>query len=454
MPTPSPVIVQFMRPFATAFTRPTADHVFTLIGGTLLASSRHTVASALRAVGLTDDRHFTTYHRVLNRAIWSPLQLSAVLLRMIIDVFVAADQPLIVAVDDTLERRFGRRIAHKGIYHDAVRSKPGHPATTTGIRWLCCTAVVHLPWSRRPWALPFLTIPAPSPVVSAKVGKPHRTLPERAVSLVRLLRRWLPHRDIVLVGDSSFGVVELALACQRAAVTWVARMRLTAALYAPVPPQPTGKPGVKPKKGVRLPRPGQVLADSGTEWGTIEVRWYDGEIRTFDALSRTALWHRDGFDPVPIRWLLLRDPAGKLKPMVLGCTDENVSVEQIVLHYIQRWNIEVTFQEARVHLGVETQRQWTKRAIERTTPCLFGLFTLVVLLAHQLHGSTMPIRQSAWYAKEEATFVDVLAVVRRELWRAQMLNWPTPVPTPDLANSSDHDAPALAALLEAACYAA
>jgi|SRR5947209_3087240 len=150
MPTPSPVIVQVMRPFATAFTRPTADHVFTLIGGTLLASGCHTVASALRAVGLTDDRHFTTYHRVLNRSIWSPLQLSAVLLRMIIDVFVAADQPLIIAVDDTLERRFGRRITHKGIYHDAVRSKPAHSATTTGIRWLCCTAVVHLPWSRRP----------------------------------------------------------------------------------------------------------------------------------------------------------------------------------------------------------------------------------------------------------------------------------------------------------------
>lgn len=453
MPTPSPVIVPFMRPFASAFTRPTFEHVLTLIGGTLLASGRRTVTSALRAVGLIDEHHFTTYHRVLNRAVWCPLQLSRILLGLVIDAFVA-DQPLIIAVDDTLERRFGRRVAHKGIYHDAVRSKPGHPATTTGIRWLCCSAIIRLPWSSRPWALPFLTIPAPSPTVSAKLGTVHRTVPERAARLVRLLRRWLPNRAIVLVGDSSFGVVELALVCRQVKVTWIARMRLTAALYAPVLSQPKGKPGVKPKKGPRQPTPGQTLANPAIHWGTIEVRWYDGEIRTFDALSHTALWHRDGFDPVPIRWVLLRDPTGKLKPMVLGCTDENVSPEQIVLHYIHRWNIEVTFQEARVHLGVETQRQWTKRAIERTTPCLFGLFTLVVLLAHQLHGSTMPIRQSAWYAKEEATFVDVLAVVRRELWRDQMLNWPTLVPTPDLANSSDHDAPALAALLEAACYAA
>lgn len=412
------------------------------------------MTSALRAVGLIDERHFTTYHRLLNRAVWSPLQLSRILFGMIIDAFIAADQPLIIAIDDTLERRFGRRVAHKGIYYDAVRSKPGHPATTTGIRWLSCTAIIRLPWSSRPWALPFLTIPAPSLAVSTILGARHRTLPERAARLVRLLRRWLPDRPIVLVGDSGFGVVELALACRQAKVTWVARMRMTAALYAPVPPQPTGKPGVKPKKGPRRPTPAQVLANPATPWGTIMVRWYDGEIKTFDAFSQTALWHRDGFDPVPIRWVVLRDPAGKLKPMVLGCTDEAASPERIVNWYLLRWNIEVTFEEAREHLGVETQRQWTRRAIERTTPCLFGLFTLVVLLAHQLHGDTVPTRQSAWYAKEEATFVDVLAVVRRELWPTQLLNWPTPVRTPDLANSLDDLDPAFAFLLEAACYAA
>jgi hypothetical protein len=174
----------------------------------------------------------------------------------------AADEPLVIAVDDTLERRFGRRVAHKGIYHDAVRSKPGH-------------------------------------------------------------------------------------------------------------------------------------------------------------------------DPVPIRWVLLRDPAGKLKPMVLGCTDEAASPEHIVNRYILRWNIEV-----------------------RTTPCLFGLFSLVVLLANRLHGSTMPMRQSAWYDKEEATFVDFLAVARREIWRTQLLNWPTQVHAPDLADPPGYEGPALAALLEAACYAA
>ena len=140
--------------------------------------------------------------------------------------------------------------------------------------------------------------------------------------------------------------------------------------------------------------------------------------------------------------------------MVLGCTDEAASPEQIVNRYILRWNIEVTFQEARLHLGIETRRQWTRRAIERTTPCLFGLFSLVVLLAHWLHGNTIPTRQSAWYDKEEATFIDVLAVVRREIWRTQLLNRPTPVHIPELANSPGCDDQALASLLEVACYAA
>lgn len=454
MSTPSPIIVPFMRPFAIAFTRPTFDHAVTLLCGTLLASGRRTVASALRAAGLIDERHFTTYHRVLNRAVWSPLQLSKILLGLMIGAFVATDQPLLIAIDETLERRFGRRVAHKGIYHDAVRSTPGHPATTSGIRWLCCAAIVRLPWNHRAWALPFLTIPAPSAIVSAKLGQVQRTLPERAALLVRLLRRWLPNRAIVVVGDSGFGTVDLALTCRNQRVTWIARMRLTAALYGSVPPQPKGKPGVKPKKGPRRPTPGQILANPATTWDTIEVQSYDGEIKTFDAVSQTALWHRDGFDPVPIRWVLLRDPEGKLKPMVVGCTDEAMSAEEILLHYLQRWNIEVTFQEARRHLGVETQRQWTRQAIERATPCLFGLFSLVVLLAHQLYGDTMSTRQSAWYAKEEATFIDLLAAVRRVLWRTQLLNWPTPFDAPALANSLAHDAPPLAALLEAACYAA
>lgn len=241
---------------------------------------------------------------------------------------------MIVAVDDTLERRFDRCFAHQEIYLDAVRSKPGHPATTTGIRWLCCTTIVHLPWSSRAWALPFLTIPAPSLAVSIKLCKVHHTVPGYAALLVGLPRRWLPDRPIVLVGDSSFGFVELALECRLTKVTWVARMCMTAALYAPAPPQPKGKPGVEPKERWRRATPPKVLANPATKWDTIAVHCYYGEMKTFDAFSQTAHRHRDGVDPVPVRWVWLRDPSGALNPMVPGCTAEAASPEHILNWYI------------------------------------------------------------------------------------------------------------------------
>lgn len=452
MATPSPVSIDLLHAFACAFTGPTFAHALTLVYGALLAPGRRTVASALRSVGLDGERHFTTYHRVLNRAVWSPLRLSEILLRLIVAAFVPANAPLLLVIDDTLERRYGRRVPYKARSHDAVRSTTGQTVTTSGIRWLCVCALVHVPWSSRPWALPFLTIPCPTPAASRKLGKRrHRTLPERAEGLVRLIRRWQPDRAIVLVGDSGYGVVALAETCRQRDVTLVARLRLTAALYGPVPPQPPGKPGVKPTKGPRLPTPGAILAHPATAWETLETPWYGGETKTFEMVSATALWHRDGEPPVPIRWVLLRDPTGKLKPTVLGCTDQGATPLQIVGWYVGRWNIEVTFEESRYYLGVETQRQWSRRAVERTMPCLLGLVSLVTLMAHALHGAAVPTRQAAWYAKPEATFADALAAVRRHLWARRLTNGATAGNGPDTANSP---ASLLASLVEVACYAA
>jgi len=399
MPNPAPVLGRLLAVFAPAFTAPTFAHALTLIYGTILAPGRRTVTAALRASGLNDEGHFTTDHRVLNRAVWSPLALSQILLGLIVAAFVGADAPLLLVIDDTLERRYGRRVAYKARYHDPVRSASGHVVTTSGVRWLCVCALVRVPWCRRPWALPFLTVPCPTPAVSARLGKRQRTVPARAATLIRLIRRWQPDRPLVLVGDSGYGVVALARTCRAQDVTLVARLRLEAALDAPVPPQPTGKPGVKPKKGPRLPTPGARLADPTTTWLRQEVRWYADEVRAFDITSGLALWHRDGEPPVPIRWVLRRDPVGTLRPTALFCTDQEAAPAEIIARYVGRWNIEVTFEEARRHLGVATQRQWSQRAIERTMPCLLGLFSLVTLLADALHGAALPTRQSAWYAK-------------------------------------------------------
>jgi hypothetical protein len=451
MPNLAPVLVRLLAVFAPAFTAPTFAHALTLAYGAILAPGRRTVTAPLCAVGRNDERHFTTYHRVPNRATWSPLALSKALLGLILTALVDADAPLLPVIDDTLERRHGRRVADKARYHDPVRSASGHVVTTGGVRWRCVCALVRVPWSSCPWALPFLTVPCPTPAVSARLGQRQRTVPARAATLIRLIRRWQPDRPLVLTGDSGSGVVARARTCRALDVTLVARLRLEAALYAPVPPQPTGKPGVEPKKGPRLPTPGARLADPPAPGEWQEVRWYADEVRAFDVTSGSALWHRDGEPPVPIRRVLLRDPVGKLRPAALCCTDQQVAPAEIIARYVGRWNIEVTFEEARRHLGVATRRQWGRRAVERTLPCLLGLVSLVTLLADALHGAALPTRQSAWYAKPEATFLDALAAVRRHPWISGQANAPTPMNAADVADSPDHP---FAALVDAACYAA
>jgi hypothetical protein len=438
--------------FAIAFTRPTFDHVQVLATGTLLASGRRTVTTALRAVGLGWGRHFTTYHRVLNRAAWSPLRLSRILLHLLVTTFLPPDAPLVLLIDGTLERRWGRKIALKGRYHDAVRSQSGHVVTTEGIHWVCLSLLVPSPWGGREWAMPVLTVPTRSPALSQKVGKPHRTIPQYAqvlVRLVRLVRRWYPTRELVLVGDSAFAAARLGHTCRERGVQLVSRLLLNAQLYDPVPPQPKGKPGVKPKKGPRQPKLCDRLSDEATVWQTEELPWYAGQVLIMDLTSGTALWHRDGEAPLPIRWVLLRDPSGKRRPCALFCTDPAATVRQIIAWYVSRWQIEVTFEEARAHLGVQTQRQWSVHAIARTTPCLLGLFSLVLLVAYRLSPTGLPTRQAAWYVKSAPTFADAFALVRRQLWVE--LNSPSALQTARMGNSS---ALVLEMLIETACYAA
>ncbi len=355
LPSPSPAVVDLLQIFAVAFTRPTFAHVRVLVFGTILAPGQRTVAAALRAVGLRDDRHFTTSHRVLNRAHWSPLRLSRLLLAL---------------VTSTLVRRTGRRIVWKGRLHDAVRSQPGHVATSAGIHWLCLAVLVPIPWSRRPWALPFLSIPTLAPATSVKLGRRHRTTPEYADVLLRLVRRWQPGREIVVVGDSAFAVVELGHTCRVRRLRLISRLVLNAQLYDPVPPRPASTPGVKPNTGPRQPklstgfrkfealstrpvegRPAacdraqdfrnpvlsERLTDAATVWGTCEIAWYGQRAATIEVATGTALWHTDGSAPLPLRWVLVRNAPGRRPPLALFCTDPTTAAEHIVAWYVDRW---------------------------------------------------------------------------------------------------------------------
>lgn len=412
-------MMELILPFVSLFSERVWDYAQILLMGAILAPGKRTVSAALTVMGLKDDPQYQNYHRVLNRAKWCSLTASKILLGLLVQVFVAANAPIIMGVDETLERRKGDQIKQKGVFRDPIRSSKKYLVHSFGLRWVSMMLIVPVPWSSRPWALPFLTLNAPSEATNKANGKRHKTSIDWIQQMVCLVRRWLRGRVLVFVTDGGLTAVKMGLTCGalRQPVIWVSRMRLDACLYAWPGKQPKGKRGPKPKKGKRLKSLQAHLDSPHTQWQETEIDWYGGRKYTIEYVTGKALWYTPGFDPLPIRWVLVRDPAGKYKSTAFLCTDLTANPLQILHWFILRWNVEVTFQEARAHLGMETQRQWSDLAIARTTPALLGLFSLVTLLAHQLtKDKPFPVRTSAWYLKKEPTFSDALAVVRRHIW--------------------------------------
>ena len=406
--------------FAPLFFQRSWRHAEVLLTGAILAPGQRTVTGILRITGLCRERRFTNYHRVLNRACWSGRAAGRVLLELLLDAFVPRG-PVLLGLDDTIERRRGKRIRAKGIYRDPVRSSKGHFVKASGLRWLSLMLLAPIPWAGRVWALPFLTALAPSERYRRERGRRHKTLTDWARQLVLQARRWLPDRPLILVADSSFAALEFLATLVRRGVTCITRLRLDAALYAPAPPRRPGTIGRPRTKGARLPTLAEVLTDEETPWRRVAVPgWYGEGDRVVEIHSGTAVWRHAGMPAVPIRWVLLRDPLRRFGPQALLCTDAAQDPLQIVHWFVQRWQLEVTFREVRDHLGVETQRQWADKAIARTTPCLLGLFSIVTLLATRLsHHARLRVSATAWYRKRRPTFSDTLAAVRRQVWCEQ-----------------------------------
>lgn len=429
MPSLPAEMIILLAPFAQLFSDRVWRHAQELVVGAVLAPGKRTVTSCLRVRGLSGERHFTTYHRVLNRAQWSTRQAGKILLGVILTWLVPPGAVIVLGADDTIERRSGRKITAKGCYRDAVRSSKKHVVHCFGVKWVAMMVLVPVPWAQRVWALPFLTVLC-WPKAKAPRGR-HKTSVDWVRQMLKQVRRWLPERVLVLVVDGGFAAVALALAGQEQHVTLVTRLRLDAALYHPPAPHPPGKRGRKPTKGKRQRSLKVWAARSDTPWQTVDVDWYGGKRKRLAVFSRTALWYTSGLAPVAIRFVLVRDPEGKLPDAAFLCTDLQASPTQILAWVVMRWSVEVTFAEARAHLGLETQRQWSERAIARTTPVLFGLFSFVTLLALRFCPSgQLPVETTAWYHKSQASFSDCLTLVRRQLWRARYLE--NSAPTADL----------------------
>jgi len=251
-----------------------------------------------------------------------------------VQTFVAVGGELTFVIDETLERRWGRRISTRGHDRDPLASSQQRAMATSGRRWLVVTLVITPPWTQRSWALPVLSVPAPTPEVSRRLGRRHKTVPPWARHMRRVMRRWLPTIEMTVIGDHTSSVLELGRACARRGVRLIAPRRRDAALDAPAPPRLAGTNGRPRVKGARLPTLEHGRKAQQTAWQRVRVRWYDGRRRQLEVTSGTAVWYRIGQPVLPVRWVIVRDPTGQLEPRAYfsTCPSARPDVRQALDH--------------------------------------------------------------------------------------------------------------------------
>ena len=416
----SPSIVAILDPFSVLFSRCCWQNALSLLLGAILCRGKRTVTGVLRTIGLSQDSGFSKYHRILNSLDWSAKRGSAIFFKILLKM-VGQERPVIL-IDETLERRKGKRIQAKGYYRDAVRSSRSCVVKTTGLKWLVMAFSFRFSFAKRAFALPFFTVLEPSEKSTKKQGKRHKTTIDWSAQMVKQLVRWAPTISFILVGDGGFACAKLAWTCLKNNIALVSRLKMNACIYAVPEEAPPGKRGPKTKKGERLFSFKEMLKIEDLPWEEVEIAGYDGKKKRVKYLTNTAMWGADGFCPLPIRWVLVTDPTGEMDPLPLMSTDVTLTAIKMIELYVDRWGLEVTFQEVREHLGVETQRQWSDKAIARTTPILMALYSIVCLIGHRLNEKA-PIlaEKAAWYDKEKVTFSDLLKAVRVMLWKDNLI---------------------------------
>src|SRR5215213_3145107 len=259
-------MIRLLAPFAPLVSRRVWQHAQVLLIGTILAPRKRTVASALRVMGLDREKRFHSYHRVLSRASWSSLKASCVLVELLVEAFMPEGPIIVVGIDETLERRYGKKIKAKGVYRDPVRSTHESFVKSSGLRWVCAMLLVEVPWASRVWALPFLSALAPSERYAAQRGRRHKKITEWAWQLLLQVRRWHPKREIVAVADRAYASLKLLDRCRKLSdpITFITRLRLDGALYEPAPPRRPSQMGRPRIKGERLPNLSEVAQDPST----------------------------------------------------------------------------------------------------------------------------------------------------------------------------------------------
>lgn len=414
--------------FAAAMTRPTFQRFVIIALGAILCRGRRTITRITWLMQLYAKGDMSDFHRVLSRAPWEPNDLAKVLILMILDWM--PDEWIKVAIDDTTVLHKGKHVYGKGCHRDAARSTESATTYKYGHKWVVLAIVVRLPFTARPWALPILAALARSKKQDDKERRRHKTTGELAGILMRRLIGLFPERKFIFLGDGGYASHRLA---RFAGSTRNAHRTVLISLFHgdAVLHKPPGKysgTGAPRKKGARLPTPDEVIARRRGRRHT--VRWYGNTEREVRLISDVGHWYKSGQGLVKLRWVHVRDLTGTRDDAYFYSTDPDMRPEEIVEWYTWRWNIEVTFQETKEHLGLETTRNWCKKSTLRTFPCLLGLYSVVTLifLEHWKSGGQVSRAASPGYNREHITFSDVLATVREILLLQLFTQPPEKVP--------------------------
>ncbi len=426
-----PEILSTLSIFSPLFSRPVYRNALFLFLGFVLSKGRRTVADVLRNLHFSNIKNYSKFHWILSKAKWSALKGSKLLFVHLLMAFSIKE--ITIALDSTVERRKGPKIQGLGRQRDAARSSKNNKVLCIGIQWLVSAIILQFPFTTTPWALPFLSIlmPPKLPLRSSKNSKDlnkktkHKKMTSWAHQVVCLLRRWSgKNRKITVVADSAFACFKMLYVCKKHLVTLISRLRLDARLYEFVPEKISEKRGRKRVVGKVLPKLSVLAKDEANLWNKMTARWYGGTTKEIYYKSGKSLWYYIGFPPVEIHWVLITDPSMQ-SPVALFSTDLNQTPQEIVETFVKRWALEVTFEETRRHLGMETQRQWSDKAIARTTPVVLAAFSIVTVMGLKLAESRaekIQPQKTSWYKKEHITFSDVHAYVKMPLLRWRLIS--------------------------------
>ena len=411
--------------FRPAFSTPTYHRFLILVLATVLTTGRRTVTNLLRTIRFQAPGHVSSYHRVLSQRRWSTWALARAFITFLLE-HVVPPGPVLLAGDDTVTEHPGPTVFGKGWHRDAVRSTHSYTAYRWGHKWVVVSVLGKLPVATRPWALPVLVALYRPPEWDRVHGTRHKTPAHIARLLLARLIRWFPNRHFIFVGDTGYGTSETARFCRqhRRHLTLVSKFYGDAALYEPPPPRTHSTIGRPRVKGQKLPSPQQVAAHS-TRRTRLAVAWYGGITRDIEIVTGTGHWYRIGEALVAVRWVYIHDCTGTHRDEYLFTMNLHLTPKQIVACYTQRWSIETTFQECREHLKLESTKCYGQQTVLRFTPCLFGLYTSIVLLYLQLSDLLCLPIIVLWRGKSTTTFADMLTCVRRAIWQQWFFQTPT-----------------------------